>query len=527
MFYLNKQTLITTMTLMINSTDHLQLMANIKEAYADVNSNKIDDIEIRKLVDACKSFSHDIFEKRIKMPKQARAYFDLSDLDPYVKEVIAENNNILSDTVLNEYSNYFARIKYQDILAKTMEGLNDDWDVFSKTGISNVIPATQNMITSANNINDIITKLTKATSIKKSFVVNPDKESPVKSFGIEQVEQTLLEKENRKIRTGLFVDNLNGGGFNIGSLYIVASISGGFKSGLLQNIAESIAIEMSPDEFDVPTGTVPAILYLNLEMYDYQMVSRKVSFFGEDYDKIVFGDEDSPPTMEERIHDMLERHNSKIPVIYQHGTEGYSISALKADIQQYEREGYKIVCLLTDYVDLFKYEPSSTDEAERNEPIVIKTKQQREVAREFKIPVITAAQMNRAASVLKDQLPKAFKEDIVKSINSGMLAKGYSITNIAEQIYCVYKFTIGEETYFSLLVDKDRDGVAKYVDPVTHKVKDNKGKAGRKRGYDGRVHYVCKLNGFRITDDYTDTITNFITSDADTVSVISVDESDI
>ena len=34
MFYLNKQTLTTTMTLMINSTEHLQLMANIKDAYS-------------------------------------------------------------------------------------------------------------------------------------------------------------------------------------------------------------------------------------------------------------------------------------------------------------------------------------------------------------------------------------------------------------------------------------------------------------------------------------------------------------
>ena len=105
MFYLNKQTLTTTMTLMINSTEHLQLMANIKDAYSNINTKKIDDVEIRKLVEACKTFSNDLFEKRIKTPKQARAYFDLSDLDPYVKEVIAENDTILSETLLNEYSN--------------------------------------------------------------------------------------------------------------------------------------------------------------------------------------------------------------------------------------------------------------------------------------------------------------------------------------------------------------------------------------------------------------------------------------
>ena len=173
-----------------------------------------------------------------------------------------------------------------------------------------------------------------------------------------------------------------------------------------------------------------------------------------------------------------------------------------------------------------KWEPSLTDEAERNEPIVIKTEQQREVAKEFKIPVITAAQMNREASKLKEQLPKAFKEDIVKSVNSGMLAKGFSITNVAEQIYCVYKFNIGDDSYFSLVVDKDRDGQAKYVDPITHKTKEAKPKS--KRGqFDGRVHYVSKLDGFRITNNYSDTIKNFISSDADTVSVISVDESDI
>ena len=526
MFYLNKQTLTTTMTLMINSTEHLQLMANIKDAYSNINTKKIDDVEIRKLVEACKTFSNDLFEKRIKTPKQARAYFDLSDLDPYVKEVIAENDTILSETLLNEYSNYFARIKYQDILSKEMESLNNRWDYFARTGISTVLPATQDLITSANNVTDIVSKLTRDTSSKKAFVVNPDKSSTVKSFGMERVEQSALESETRKVRTGLFLDHITGGGFNIGALYIAASISGGFKSGLLQNIAESIAIEMSPEEFSVPTGMMPAVLYINLEMSDIQMTHRKISFFGEDYDKIAFGDESSPATMEERMYELLQRHNSKIPVIYQHGSKGYSISALKSDLQQYEREGYKIICLVTDYLDLFKWEPSLTDEAERNEPIVIKTEQQREVAKEFKIPVITAAQMNREASKLKEQLPKAFKEDIVKSVNSGMLAKGFSITNVAEQIYCVYKFTIGDDSYFSLVVDKDRDGQAKYVDPITHKTKEAKPKS--KRGqFDGRIHYVSKLDGFRITNNYSDTIKNFISSDADTVSVISVDESDI
>ena len=528
MWYTNKNILTTAMSLMINSTQHLQLMANIKKAFDSVDLKTIDDVDIRRLAGACKTFSEDIFNKAIKIPTQARMYFDESSLDKDIKAIIKDNDTVLSDIMVDEFSVYFAKVRLQPDLNKVLEYANSKFELFSKSGISDVTTNTHDFISSINSLTDITKDLTKDVLIRQAFVVNPDSESNVDSFGMEHVEQNILEANNGKLSTSTFMDNITGGGFNTQSLYIVSSIAGGFKSGFLQNMAEAISKSMRAEDFILPTGSVPAILYVNLEMSEIQMLRRKIDYYGESPDGVIYGDDEyTEHTLQERVRHMLNKHNSNIPVLYQRATAGYSVNTLKSDIQQYERDGYKIICIITDYMDLFKYEPGLYDIQERIEPIVSKAKQQRDLAIEFKVPVLTGAQLNREGETLKDGLDRAATEDLIKRVNSGMLAKGHQITTIPEQIYCVYKFNIGDDSYFSLVVDKDRDNSARYIDPNNGKDKTpTKPKSTRARK-DGRITYVAKMDGFKISNNYSNTIKHFTGDMEDPVSILSVSRDDV
>lgn len=515
MFYKSKATLTTALTLMINHTDKYQLLSNIQEAFQTVNPKNIEDADVRNLFEVCKSIADALIDKGIRTPDQAKIYFENSKLDEDIKSLVIDGNRFTKE-VIDEYIQYFARMKHVNDFSKAFNKLEETWYEYQSVGVSDIKGSTNNLLDSMDNIKKISDELYKDTTSRTAFTFSPNNEAP--SFGIRELEEDIAGTETSRMKTGMWMDHVTGGGFRGKSLYIIASISGGFKTGFMMNMAEYMSIANDPKQFKLPTGYYPAILHINLELYSTQILEKRMNWYDID-SNLAFSDN---LTIEKTMIEGLRSFGSKINVIYQKEKQReYSAQRLKADIKKYEKDGFIIVALCVDYSDLIRYVPNDTDELEGIRPLVRKNEELRSIADEYNIPVITGIQLNRASSELKKRQQRAHKEDLLKYISSENIAKAFDVLNVPEQMYFSYKVETSKgDHYFSLVVEKDRDNQARFID------KDGKHRPPML----GRIHYTARMEGltnFRIGNDYEDSITKYDTGDDSILTTIELTDEEL
>lgn len=530
MYYKNKAVLKSALILMMNNTDSLSLMSAIHKAFDKIKVDDIPDVETKHLVDTIKILSSDIQNKGIKTPESAKLYIENSSLPEETKELVTTLGHRQSDSVVADYKNFFTKMLYVDTMEKLIDNLVEDYGKFKKAGVEQVKSRLEKLIDTQHAFDDTMLEVAKSVDESDVFAIDVSKDT--KNIGMDKVEQSMITQDRHKIRTGMWIDNLTGGGFLNKALYIVAATAGGFKSGFLQNVAEFISMEMKPEDFLVADGMTPAVYYLNLEMTSTQMLERKVAFYGESFSDVVAKMSLDNTSLSEEIASILKKNNSKIPVLYDQGdAEVYTIHDVKLKLKNAERMGYHVVALILDYADLLKYDSSNlqVDLAARKEVVVSKIESLRALAKEFDIPVISGAQLNRSAEdLLKSKENRAATDDIILEVSSAQLAKGYAIKTIPEQIYICLKSTVNDRDYFQILVDKDRQGKATYVPSEIDKVEDNKEKVhkGKRKRHTGRVMYVAEMDGFRISNRYSNTIRSF-TDDESVFDLMDVDSIEV
>lgn len=518
MFYLNKNTNIMAFNLLLNATSNLRLVNVIKEAYDNIDIQKVHDVEIKALVEAIKIFSNDIFNAQIYNEKIAKNYFETSSIDEDIKLLIKDNSAYVSDQLAETYINFFAKCYKATVLSNNIESLVENFDKFTKSGLSKIDDTARSLKGSFDHLSKEFAKFDDLTTEMKHFVV--DVENKEGNYGLEKLQEDIIKENKNSLFTGTWYDNVTGG-LKAECLYIICSISGGGKSLFLQNMIEEISCYMNRDDFVVPDGLTPALLYVNLEISERQLLERRIGFYKGDKDYIIYGNNDGT-TFEQRLTKLLKDGGSKIPIIYQtedSTSRKYTHAQLKTTIRKYEQMGYKIMGVFTDYLDKFHFnDKEGPTERERDEPIVLKAYEHKDIAKEFKIPIITGSQLNtEAEKELKGNLNKAKNENIVKRLNSSTIAKARALTNVPEQIYFCYRYDVGIEPnlnhYFAFVVDKDRDGTSKYVPKPDELPSD------RRKNADGRTYYIIKTPDqeevnkavFRIGNDYAGCISKFET----------------
>lgn len=533
MFYKNKGVLKTALSLMVNNPDDLLLMQNINKSFDNVDTDDIADKEIQELCIIVKSISKDIISKGIRTRDLARSYIENSSLPDDIKRLLLGLKSRASAELVDTYNYFFTKVRSAPDLEKKMDDLNLAFDNFQKAGIENVKDAVDGIVSATRQYEDVIKELVRDVKTKSMFVVDVSKDES-KSIGMERLEQRVNSAVSNRLRTGMWIDNLTGGGFASGYLYLVSSVAGGFKSGFLQNVAERISQNMKPEDFILEEGLTPAIYYLNLEMMDTQTLQRKLSFYGIDYDEIVakVHDSEGGTSLDKELSKVLKKKSALLPVVYTSGLDEKTATKKKYDVVDIELDmadmrlyGYQVVCVVIDYADLLADIMRSTDQTGVIANLVHKVDGLKEFAKKFNVPVISAIQMNREAEKkLKESEHKAGVEDILLKVSSSELAKAYAIKAIPEQIYLCYKFDVDDKSYFSIVVDKDRQSNAKFIPNPKRNTDKQREENRRKKKSSGRVYYVAPLEGFKISEDYGGTIRDFeVFDDDDIMNTMSVD----
>ena len=253
------------------------------------------------------------------------------------------------------------------------------------------------------------------------------------------LERTLAKFDRKnKIPSGFnyLDDKILDGGFDQTRLYTFAGNSGSGKSTILINMALNAATyNQYIGDLDVK---LKIFLYITLEndieesferlycsRYDVSSIQfrRSISINKEDVSK--------------RIDNDLNRFNSKL--ILKHFAAGtLTVPRLDALIKNLEEENggstkCKVAAIYVDYLDLLKADSSTKDlRLQLNET----TQNLKEVARRFRLPVITATQLNREsytaksahtlnASMIAESIGKIFVTDfaglLVKSEDDGIV----------------------------------------------------------------------------------------------------------
>ena len=297
MFCNNKAINLAALNVLLAHTDEHNLVNAVYNAYVDINLNKKEyedtlDQEVLEIVKTVKTISNDIYEKGIKTPTEAQRYFSMSNIDPELKEYVTNSIEHLSDKMIEEYTNYFGLSANIVAMEDSYNKLAKMWDTFSDSSLSEIGKRKSDFLSSADVFYKNITKFREETVKTKDFVIDPMDDKM--SFGIEQLEEDVVKSDKNTLFTGTWFDNITGG-LKAESLYIISAISGGGKSLFMQNMAEEISCHMKREDMTIPTGTVPVLLYVNLEISTRQLIERSIAFHKGDRDYIFYGDNRRPP----------------------------------------------------------------------------------------------------------------------------------------------------------------------------------------------------------------------------------------
>ena len=539
MFYDNKQIHYKTLSILLNHTDKIKLVKAIRDAYKDIDTGKekIFDKDIKDTIGAIQRFVYAIFKKGIKRPKQAKYYFEDFEMDEHIKELVLDLNVQLPDEVIKDYVAKYTLYKNSMKLKLMKESFDKNYDKFTKGNISDLHKDLKKLNNDIFAIYDTAREMSIANMDDNMSVIVPTDMS--KSFGLEEKDKKIEDTNMTQVKTHTWIDNLTGGGFRGGRLYTVCSLPGGFKSGFMQNVAEYISSNNKFVDFDTPDDEIPCILYINLEMNDEQVSKRRFQFYGEDpavWMNIPEEDDGRGNTLHEREAEMLRRHNVELPIVYLTEEEGYPILDIYTKVEELSRQDtpFKPIMIIVDYLDLTENDWGTFRSETRMEPLVAKAVELRTIAKKLRIPILTAAQLNRGGEEMNDKLGEGNVRDIVKNFSAKNLAKAYALKEKVDGLWFCYKYDIEEyidrvyeySPVFGIVIDKDRDKVAKYVMSEIDKAKEKDvGYAPTRRTRDTRIYYICRLEDFRLSKtEYASTVKNLTKgSDVDAIEILTSD----
>lgn len=540
MFYDNKQVHYKTLSILLNYTDKIRLVKSIRDAYKDIDPTKLNifDRDIITCIETIQQFLNDIFETGIRKPKQAKLYFEDFDLNEDIKNIVLNLDIQLSDEMVKSYIAKYTLYKNSTRLKELKKAFDDSFDEFSKGSISGLEKKLKKLNNDVFSIYEVAKDMAISNMDDNMSVIVPTDMS--KSFGLDDKDSKIEDTNTKRVHTHMWIDNLVGGGFRGGRLYTVCALPGGYKSGFMQNVAEYISSNNKMSDFDMPNDEIPCILYINLEMNDEQISKRRFQFYGEDpnvWMNIPEEDDGRGNTLHDREAEMLRRHGVELPIVYLTEEEGYSLLDIYTKVEELSRQSscFRPVMIIVDYLDLTENDWSTFRSETRMEPLVAKAVELRKIAKKLRIPILTAAQLNRSGEEMNDRLGEGNVKDIVKNLSAKNLAKAYALKEKVDGLWFCNKYDIeeyidGEYIYtpvFGIVVDKDRDKLARYKPSKLdkEKEKDVGYTISNKRAKDTRIYYICRLEDFRLSQtEYSNMVKNLSrSSDPSAIEILSTD----
>ncbi len=408
-----------------------------------------------------------------------------------------------------------------------------------------------------NDFNEEVNDLAKVSATR---IYNPNSENTIiisGDAGDEESENSLANAANKlKIKTANVIkidpvfNMALGGGLAGETFTAVGGQTGRFKSGVIHNWALSAAVMNRPEDIVLKDKNLePIILFYSFELTTPQLIGRHLAYFGERYSDDQLNNM-SVDVLTKKLMKVNIDNGVKLKMFYipksDDDTKDKQVNQTKTpqdiinDIESYKIRGFEVVALFIDYVELMevsslKHKGYGAHGGEGSALLKQLTKEVRDIAVMYKIPVVSPYQLNDSASkVLLEADAENSKVDPLYFMNESSMSTSKAAAREMDNLIFTNRTEIrrvdtntGEVTdniYQSFYFVKTRDEKSTYTPSERDILTDDSYKSVTKSlktsniGHliksTSKTHFVMPIDGFKLnTGDYAKSIRNFYHSD--------------
>lgn len=358
-----------------------------------------------------------------------------------------------------------------------------------------------------NRMND---KMRELIRVVESTVLKIDKKATNKSSssvifgkkieGMSNIIDQFRYEEKNAIKTGIpVVDELTGG-YRPKKLYCNIALTGGFKSGFLENV--TMGMRKSNRDVEKIDGLENGILHITFENDLLQIFKRFIDYSHAEkfYSKKYLKDMSDEEIIDLANDCLIPKDENDMTIVIQqyprYSLAPHNLTKIVSDLR---RKGVRVVAIVLDYADLLAAPPQQDGDVEDGSkmPIVRKFEHLKLIAQKLNCPIITAGQFNRQGEAEAKQSKLKYPSPLMGSLNASHVAGGYGLKFHVESLIIQYRGAYNGKQLLHFLLDKDRDG---NVEESDQNAEINSGKILRFVAFED--------NGFKIStnpkDVYTD-----------------------
>lgn len=249
------------------------------------------------------------------------------------------------------------------------------------------------------------------------------------------------KKPKSTLLSGSKMLNINlGGGFQSRRLYVFLGNTGGFKSGLLLNLADQIHRYNTSLLSSGNTGKRKVILFITMENSIDETIERLYEMYSDDSSAGILsaldGDEVNRVLCEKGLY--VGEDKPAIDIIFRYySSMEISTQDLYPIVQNLEDQNKEVIAIILDYMKKIDTpKKCGTDERIRLGYVAQELKA---VAQYFDIPLITAMQTNREANMIIDAAIKDNQTDVARLVGASQIGSSWAIMEEADWVCLIQR----------------------------------------------------------------------------------------
>lgn len=225
------------------------------------------------------------------------------------------------------------------------------------------------------------------------------------------------------LRTGIQYQNeILGGGYHGGRLYTYMALPANFKSGILLKAARDI--KKYNAGIKVKSGKQPTILMITCENDIDETLERLFLMTSSNTELSNYSAAEAIKLLREVGEMTITDENNINIVIRYFNNFAISTGDIITMIDDLADEGKEVIALIVDYLKRIRPEDWSNEEITQLKNV---TNELKNIAHNYKIPVITAMQLNREAAKAIDQAALSGKTDLIRQAGRSNVGSSWTI----------------------------------------------------------------------------------------------------
>lgn len=220
-------------------------------------------------------------------------------------------------------------------------------------------------------------------------------------------------------------------GYRGGKLYCYAALPANFKSGILLKTAIDCIKYNGKSYRGKKESHKKAVVYFTMENTNEESFERAYNMTVNQDDIM----KHSSKTIEAEMRraGIIGNEDMELIMVYK-PNRSISTNDIRSFIEELDEEGIEVVLLCFDYIKRIRSYERASNEKEELKNV---TNELRQIAIDFDIPVITAAQLNRQASQTINATVRSGKADALKEVDSSTIGSAFEILENSDVVILI------------------------------------------------------------------------------------------